>query len=120
MDTDTVAVKDAREVFDNDDSLSEFARLVEDRISRKDYIKQYEAEVKAIDEQLVTLLTDRDCDKAQYGKHRVAIISKELKRLDKELLMLNGVPAKVIDASMKVSHSSYLEIREIKDKVASA
>lgn len=120
MEAETVIVKDAREVFNGEAELDEFSRLVESRIIAKDAIKHYEAAVKKVDEQLVRLMTQRDCDRVQHGQHRCQIISKTNSRLDKELLMLNGCPAKVIEASMKVSHSSYLEIREIKDKAAVA
>lgn len=120
METDAVVVKDAREVFEDDVELDQFSRLVESRIIAKDAIKHYEATVKKVDEQLVTMMTQRDCDKVLHGRHKCQIISKRLERLDKELLMMNGVPVKVIEASMKVSHSSYLEIRELKDTKAAA
>lgn len=118
METDAVVVKDAREVFENETTLQTFSNLVEERLNAKEAIKLAEAIVKKVDDKLTVLLTDRDCDKVLYGRHRVGIISKENRRLDKELLMMNGVSVKVIEASMKVSHSSYLEVRELKDTKA--
>lgn len=119
MEAETVIVKDAREVF-NGDTLDQFSRLVEDRLNAKVAIAQAEKIVKQVDEKLTELMALNDCDKVMHGRHRCQIISKTNSRLDKEKLMMNGVPVAVIERSMTVSYSSYLEIREIKDKAAAA
>lgn len=108
-------VPDVRDVFKGSD-LRVFSQYVDKRMALKAQRDAIEDEMAALSEKLTRFLADNDVDRVQHGLVRVQIISKENSRLDKDLLLHNGVPAAIIAKSMKVTHSSYLDVREVKEK----
>lgn len=112
MATET-APKDAREVFEGL-QLSEFGQLVDHRTLLRQRKRDLESQIEDLDEKIVRLLADHDCERVQHGNVRCQIITKENKRLDKERLLMNGVAMRVIEASTVTTYSTYLDVRETK------
>jgi hypothetical protein len=104
---------DIRNVLEGNELIA-FSKEVDRRVELKNQIKELEGLVKVIDEKLLITLCEKDCDRTICGTHRVNIVTKTNTRLDKEKLLLNGVPANVIQLSTVTSQSSFLEVREIK------
>jgi hypothetical protein len=95
---------DARSVL-NDAELARFSHIVEQRQASKALIKAAEEEIKKLDEDITSILTDVGIPKVQYGDMGVALVQGKRSNLSKERLLELGVAATTIAAA--TTHTSY-------------
>lgn len=98
---------DAREILSHA-KLLRFGVALERRIMLKELIKEKEAEVRELDDELSQTLTDADTVKVVHRGYSVGLVTSSRSTLSKDALLENGVPATVIAKSTKVSTYTYV------------
>jgi len=106
-------VPDSRDVFAGP-VLRSFGNLMERRIACTETIKQLEEEKKKIDNSLTTLMTDHDTVKVSYEGRSVSLCQGSRSSLNKEKLLLAGVPATTILKCTDQSSYTYLLVGKAK------
>lgn len=97
---------DYRNIFDT--KLESFSRLMEQRIQVAEQIKALEEEKKDLDTELTGLMTDHDAPKVLYEGRSVSLVQGSRSTLNKEKLLLAGVPATTITAATDTTSYTYL------------
>lgn len=96
--------------------MSEFTVLADERIELKRQKDVIEVRIKELNDLLTPLVCEEATAKVDYGGYTFGIVTRTNEKLDREKLLLNGVAASVIAASITTSTSSFLDVREIKAK----
>jgi hypothetical protein len=88
--------------------LRSFTHFIEERIAINEHIKALEEEKKDIDKKLTALMLEHDAIKVNYEGRNVSLVEGTRTSLNKEKLLLAGVPATTIVAATDTSHFTYL------------
>lgn len=89
---------------------TEFSHLVEDRLRIKAEIAELEAQLKEVDNDITSSLTEANEPRVQYGDYKVGIIESQRSTLSKERLVELGVPVSIVQQATKVTKFTFIRV----------
>lgn len=89
-------------------------KLIQSVAENKRTIQDLESTGKELKDEIQMLLVMHDMQGVRCGSYTAAIITKQTSRVDKTLLLENGVDPAAIAKSTRTTEFSYVDVREDK------
>lgn len=106
-------IPDSRDVFHNH-QLAAFNRYMEQRIVTTEKLKVLEEEKKRLDNEIMALMTQNGMIKVMHIGRPVSLVEGTRTSLNKEKLLMSGVPATTIVKCSDTSHFTYVLVGKAK------